>query len=91
MKYVYTIAGIFMVLFGTHIYAYSEGYKAGSNKVAVELHETMQAQSAEIIQDQTERPLPGIQKAAVNEERAAEVNTKMGKRIDPKHISIIYD
>lgn len=50
MKYVYTIAGIFMVLFGTHIYAYSEGYKAGRNKVAAELHETTQAQAVEIMQ-----------------------------------------
>lgn len=46
----------------------------------------LHGEGAEIIKHQAQRPLPGVQKAAVNEKGTAEVHTKMSKRIDTKHI-----
>ena len=45
MKYVYTFAGIFMVLFGTHLFVYQKAFNAGRNEVLSELQETAQAQA----------------------------------------------
>lgn len=45
MKYVYTFAGIFIVLFGTHLFVYQKAFNAGRNEVLSELQETAQAQA----------------------------------------------
>lgn len=45
MKYVYTFAGIFMVLFGTHLFVYQKAFKAGRNEVLSELQEAAQEQA----------------------------------------------
>lgn len=45
MKYVYVCAGICLLLFGTHLYAFKTGYTAGGDKVKSELFETTQSQA----------------------------------------------
>ena len=44
MKYVYTFAGIFIVLCGTHLFVYRKAFEAGGNAVKSELHEITQTQ-----------------------------------------------
>lgn len=48
MKYVYVLAAICIVLFGTHLYTYKTGYTAGSNAVRSELSELAQKQEKAI-------------------------------------------
>lgn len=50
MKYVYSVAGICLVLFGTHLFAFSKGCEAGRNQIKSELYETTQAQVATVVQ-----------------------------------------
>lgn len=45
MKYVYVCAGICLLLFGTHLYAFKTGYAAGGDKVKSELLATTQSQA----------------------------------------------
>ena len=45
MKYVYICAGICLLLFGTHLYAFKTGYAAGGDKVKSELLATTQRQA----------------------------------------------
>lgn len=45
MKYVYVCAGICIILFGTHLYAFKTGFAAGSDKVKSELLTTTQRQA----------------------------------------------
>ena len=45
MKYACTLGIFCLLLFGTHIYAFKEGYAAGRNKVQAELYETTQKQA----------------------------------------------
>lgn len=48
MKYVYVCAGICLLLFGTHLYAFKTGYTAGGDKVRVELQGIAESQAAAI-------------------------------------------
>lgn len=50
MKNVYIVAGICILLLGTHLVAYNKGYKAGSNEVKSELYETTQKEAVGIVQ-----------------------------------------
>lgn len=50
MKYVYVLAAICIVLFGTHLYSYKTGYTAGSNAVKSELSELAQKQEKAIVE-----------------------------------------
>lgn len=45
MKYVYICAGICLLLFGTHLYAFKTGYAAGGDKIKSELFATTQRQA----------------------------------------------
>ena len=45
MKYVYVCAGICLLLFGTHLYAFKTGYVAGGDKIKSELLATTQRQA----------------------------------------------
>lgn len=45
MKYVYICAGICLLLFGTHLYAFKTGYVAGGDKIKSELLATTQRQA----------------------------------------------
>lgn len=45
MKYVYICAGICLLLFGTHLYAFKTGYTAGGDKIKSELLATTQRQA----------------------------------------------
>lgn len=45
MKYVYVCAGICLLLFGTHLYAFKTGYASGGDKVKSELLATTQSQA----------------------------------------------
>lgn len=45
MKYVYICAGICLLLFGTHLYAFKTGYAAGGDKIKSELLATTQSQA----------------------------------------------
>lgn len=49
MKYVYVCAGICLLLFGTHLYAFKTGYAAGGDKIKSELQGIAESQAAAIV------------------------------------------
>ena len=51
MKYVYVCAGICLLLFGTHLYAFKTGYASGGDKVKSELLATTQSQAQALAEE----------------------------------------